>query len=351
MAVHQNKRILSYDLLRILAAFSVVMLHAAAHTWYYLPIESTDWFLTNAYDASFRFGVPIFVMISGALFLSSEKPLDVKRLYCHNILRLLVLYFIWSCIYGSVDYFRSLTGSFQGKELLKYMLTGRYHLWFLPMIIGIYILLPILKKWVEAASRQDLQYFLLLFVALQILRTTLLCFVRNPQLIGLANAFQVEMVCGYIGYFILGYYLRTYGLPKKYDCFLYLSVPFCLAANIGISAAQSRADKAPNGSIFDSFGLFTFLIVLACFRFFTHGMRDHSFGRISTGIIHEISRDTLGIYVMHLLILEWRTPIYDAILGLPVLLSVPLHALFAFLVSTLLSALLRRIPFVGRFFC
>ena len=64
-----KKRLIHYDLLRIFAAFSVVMLHSAAQFWYSLDIYSTEWLIANSYDALFRFGVPIFVMISGALFL------------------------------------------------------------------------------------------------------------------------------------------------------------------------------------------------------------------------------------------------------------------------------------------
>ena len=86
----QNRNI-QYDLLRILAAFSVVMLHSAAQHWYDLPIDSLDWKVVNAYDACFRFGVPIFVMISGAIFLDPLRELDMRRLYRHNILRLVVI--------------------------------------------------------------------------------------------------------------------------------------------------------------------------------------------------------------------------------------------------------------------
>ena len=89
----QNRNI-QYDLLRILAAFSVVMLHSAAQYWYDLPIDGRAWKTVNAYDACFRFGVPIFVMISGAIFLDPKRELDVKRLYRHNMLRLAVIYLL-----------------------------------------------------------------------------------------------------------------------------------------------------------------------------------------------------------------------------------------------------------------
>lgn len=79
------------------------MLHSATQFWYDLDVRSTEWVIANSYNAVFRFGVPIFVMISGALFLDNGYKLNLKRLYTRNILRLVILYIVWSCIYGLYD--------------------------------------------------------------------------------------------------------------------------------------------------------------------------------------------------------------------------------------------------------
>ena len=58
-----------YDLLRILAAFSVVILHISAQFWYDFDVTDFRWLTANSYDALFRFGVPVFG--GGALSLVS----------------------------------------------------------------------------------------------------------------------------------------------------------------------------------------------------------------------------------------------------------------------------------------
>ena len=68
----ERKRMVHYDLLRIAAAFSVVMLHSAAQFWNSLDIASLEWRIADGYNALSRFGVPIFVMISGAMLLSEQ---------------------------------------------------------------------------------------------------------------------------------------------------------------------------------------------------------------------------------------------------------------------------------------
>ena len=47
----QEKRMIHYDLLRILAAFSVVMLHSAGQKWYVLPVTGREWQIADAWDA------------------------------------------------------------------------------------------------------------------------------------------------------------------------------------------------------------------------------------------------------------------------------------------------------------
>ena len=155
-AVSQDKRMIHYDLLRIVAAFSVVMLHSAGQKWYVLPVTDREWQIANAWDALFRFGVPIFVMISGAIFLN--KDIGIKRLYFHNIFRLLAIYWIWSGLYGIYDCRKRGLGAAEWKEVVKELLGGRYHLWFLPMIVAIYMLVPILRSWVKSAEKSNLQY-------------------------------------------------------------------------------------------------------------------------------------------------------------------------------------------------
>lgn len=346
----QNRNV-PYDLLRILAAFSVVMLHSAAQHWYELPITGMEWKIVNAYDACFRFGVPVFVMLSGAIFLDPAKKLDVKRLYRHNILRLLILYFLWGAVYGLLDCYGYGFANLTWKEILKEMASGRYHLWYLPMLVGIYALLPVLRSWILHATKQNLQYFLGLFVVLQVLRTTITTFVKNGELLHFLSLGEIPMVCSYVGYFVLGYYVVHVGIPRKYHKYIYLSMIPGAVLNVLISNWQTVRDGIPNGAIYDSYGLFTFLIVLAVFLFCTEKLGQHQWSRGSSDAITEVSKGTLGIYLMHIGVIELLEPLGIQSAMLPVAVGVPLLALLTFILCYVLAALLRRIPFMGRYIC
>lgn len=346
-----KSRRIHFDLLRILAAFSVVMLHSAAQFWYTQDIHSAEWIIANSYDAIFRFGVPIFVMISGALFLAPDYELDVKRLYKHNILRMIVVYVVWSCIYGLAD---SLSFGLQLadiKAIMREMLSGRYHLWFLPMIVGIYVLLPVLKSWIEHADRRNVQYFLGLFVVLQVCGETLRALTVTDELHGILDLMKIEMVCSYLGYFVLGYYLVHVGVGKKLRKIIYISVVPAVLLNIVLGNALAwRAGRAV-GAIYDSFGLFTFIVVVALFLFVTDKCEGMNCGKNSGALIKEISADTLGIYVMHVGLMEWTKTLGFHSMMLPNIIGIPVYAVCCFCICLAAAAILRRLPFVGRYIC
>lgn len=347
----ETNRMIHYDLLRILAAFSVVMLHSAAQFWYTLDIYGADWLIANSYDAVFRFGVPIFVMISGALFLNPAYRLDTKRLYQHNILRILIIYVVWSCVYGLRDCIvLGVTGA-GWKVVVREMISGRYHLWFLPMLTGLYIILPVLKSWLEHAEKRNVEYFLGLFLVFQIGSETLRALTVTDELHGILDIIQIELVCSYAGYFVLGYYLTYYQIDGKLRKGIYICTIPAILCNILLGNYLAHRAGEPVGAIYDSFGVFTFVIVAALFLFFKEVVGQRSFGKRSSKWIREVSADTLGIYVMHIGVIENFERIGIHSMMLPNLIGIPLYAAFCFGLCMVAAAILRRIPVVGRYLC
>ena len=344
-------RKLHFDILRVLAAFSVVMLHGAAQFWYDLDIRSSQWIIANSYDALFRFGVPVFVMISGAIFLDKAYVLDVKRLYKHNILRLAILYIIWSVIYGLYDT-RGWDLKAAGiKAVLKEMLNGRYHLWFIPMLVGIYVLLPVLKSFVESASKKTIEYFLIVFCVLQIGTETLRALTINDELHYILDLLKVEMACGYIGYFVLGYYLAHIGLTEKIKKLLYIMVVPAAVANVLLSFLLSIRVNDRDGLLYDSFGVFTFILSVALFIFVYDRNQKKDVSKKSAKFWKELSADTLGVYVMHIGFMEITKEFGIHSMILPNIVGIPLYSISCFVICILIAALIRRIPFIGRYLC
>ncbi|MDE6169248.1 MAG: hypothetical protein K2G28_12420, partial [Acetatifactor sp.] len=89
----------------------------------------------------------------------------------------------------------------------------------------------------------------------------------------------------------------------------------------------------------------------ALFLFFTEKVEHIRFSPRARRLIREISLSTLGIYLMHLGLLEYLFPFGIHSMSFTPILCIPLFSLFCFAVCFVLSALLRRIPLIGKFLC
>lgn len=93
-----NNRLYYLDLMRIVATFAVVVIHTVGINWAELSPVTFNWQICNLFDGISQWCVPIFVMISGALFLNREP--DIKKLYSKNILRIITAFIFWTVLYG-----------------------------------------------------------------------------------------------------------------------------------------------------------------------------------------------------------------------------------------------------------
>lgn len=345
-----QERQLNMDLLRILACFSVVMLHSSAQFWYDLPLLSGNWLIANSYDAAFRFGVPIFVMLSGRFFLSREGEVNIKTLYRKNILRLFVLYCVWHIVYGlwSCRHWMS-AGGLTLKDYVQEILFRGYHLWYLLMQIGLYMLLPVLKGWVTNCSKKDLEYFLILFLICQIGLSTIKILPLSGGVLYVMGQFNVEAACSYAGYFIFGYYLYRYPPEKKARLRLYAGGAAGLLTAIIVSALESKLKGQGTATAFDSFSVFTFLVVTALYVCFQNLKLSPK--RAGGWLLKELSADTLGIYLMHVLFIELLNDFNINSMTVNIIFGIPLLALVSFVICGSAAALLRRIPVVGKYIC
>ena len=147
----KKDRILSFDLLRIIAIFSMMMLHVSATQFDSVAVNSASWQTFNIYDSIVRFCVPVLVMISGVFFLDPAREYPMDKLLKKNVWRLVTAYFFWSFAYAVVDAF--LTYHRPNRDFLVSVVentfTGRYHLWFVTMMIALDLLVPVLRKIAE----------------------------------------------------------------------------------------------------------------------------------------------------------------------------------------------------------
>ncbi len=343
-------RNLSLDILRIIAALGVVVLHISSD--YVVTNDVTTFNFAQALfvNSLTRFAVPVFVMISGAIFLDKNRNITTKKIWVHNILRLLIIFVIWSFAYYvfQCGYFWKCSVFEGGIVKMVYgMMYSTNHLWFIGMIVGLYAITPVLREWLKNADEKNVRYFLLIYLIFQIAAETVKILIGKSLSDYIVDYFKIAEISGYIGYFVLGWYLNNYELQKKMKRTLYILFPAGIVINFLVAMAFSRKVGGYNPGIYDSFGLFTYLCTITLFVFVK---------KIGTKIgknvfLSELSKDTFGIYLMHMMIWTYvKTIGATDVISNPVLGAL-IYAAALTAACAIISEGLRRIPFVGRYIC
>lgn len=188
------------DLLRIICVISVIMIHSSMQF-----ISNNQTSIEKLFTYFFyiipRFSVPCFVMISGAFVLSDVRNKSLKHFYRKTLVKILIPAVLVTFIYFCYDVVRCVALghiSFQIADILMLLKANHpyYHLWYLYMIAGIYLLVPALI-WVK--EHVTMNMFVIIAIVLFIFSNILSQFVFERGLFSPAL---------YLGYFVAGYIIR-----------------------------------------------------------------------------------------------------------------------------------------------
>ena len=160
-------RAIPADLIRTLAIIGVITLHAANEAIVPQVMNQTEvyrWWMVNIYQTLGRTGVPLFVMLTGALLLQPSKIEPLGVFFKKRWNRIGLPFLFWGVIYFAWDYYAdhlALTSSF----VFQGILSGPYfQFWYLYMIVGLYLLTPILRIVAAHIDRQTFKYFIVVWL-------------------------------------------------------------------------------------------------------------------------------------------------------------------------------------------
>jgi surface polysaccharide O-acyltransferase-like enzyme len=357
----QNRNI-SIDLLRIAATLGVIILHVSVSKWYDTPVKSIDWQIMNIYGSLPRWVIPIFVMISGRFHLRpNENGITFKeemKIIYRKIFRIICAIIFWGVVYNGTyivcKYFikNETVTVFDIMKISEMIILGPawYHLWFLYMLIGLYLLTPIFRRIINHTEKNCMEYILVLyFIIGTCIPLINIILTKLPIFMGRTIYFPVAELSGYIGYYIAGYYFSNNKLKDKTKTGFYcLAVLSILITIIGTSFMSIYKNK-PVGYLYGYLLPTTMLIAYALFIFFNEKIGQVKFSRKTEKIISRVSKYTFGIYLIHALVIQ----IFD-IIGLNILiitpiLSIPIISIMVFIVSEIGTIIINKIPVINKY--
>ncbi len=299
-----NKRNYTLDIARIFAVLAVVMLHCSAGFVSDYKIYTAEFILGNLFDSIARVGVPLFLMISGALFLDENKEVTLKGILSKNVKNLAIITVIWAVIYSLAHNvaFPLLTGgSVSIRRVLVDTVTGHYHMWYLYMIIGLYIITPFLKKFVCRENAKMVLFFIMISFAAQFLLPTIdkLCIrYLGIDYIGIwVESFHLDFFGGYITYFLAGWYIVHVGIKQKYVRYSIYALGLMSLLFI-IFYVQLSGDYT---TAYENVGAPVFVYAVSVFLALNNikfNLKEKTAKKLE-----KLSKLTFGVYIVHALVL------------------------------------------------
>ena len=339
-------RVISFDVMRIVAAFSIVAQHVSGQFWI-TSFPSSEWDIYNFYTSLVQWGVAVFFMISGALFLSSEKILDIRRLFGKNLLRIVYAFLFWSTIYVLVT-----EGIGQGLKItFLSVLKGPPHFWFLNVMIGIYLTLPVLKC--IAAQEKAFNYLVVLAVI------TTFVFPSIFSHIALFNESRMQVLKDYyegfglpslnfITFFILGHWLFSHTISNRIRKAIYLLAALSIVASIIGTRWLSYQVGLCYGFFYGELHPFVLIQGVAVFVFFKDNFKNLSpqWSRIMV----RLSNYSFGIYLVHPLLMYLCTNLLGfSLSAFWAVWFIPVYSVFIFVLSYLLVKMVSMVPYLRKF--
>ncbi len=342
-----NERRADLDMIRVIACFLVVLLHVASYGMEVKDPTTADWMIRDVVVSLARCAAPLFFMLSGVLFM--EREISIRQLYRKYIARIAAAWLLWSAFYAAIDVIAYLgSGDDPLGYFLEKLLSGHYHLWFLPSLLVAYMFLPLLQKLAGNCTTQELKYLALVILVAVIGKSTLDPFLdENAAWNGFWSNFTVPFACIGMLYFVLGYFLyrNRERIPAGKAFWLYfLPAIIMIAVNTVCAHASGSHSTAGNGYLtlwvlLSSAGMFLLLLgILAEWRP----------GESLRAVIQSLSAHTFGIYLVHTLFIE---QVFRRI-GLtqdqfPAIVSIILFSALTFVLSYLVVWVIKKIPVLG----
>ncbi len=375
------------DWLRIIACLFVMMTHCCEGFYFgdggTLIMTRTDAIWVTLLNTFTRACVPLFVVASSYLQFPVHYP--TGDFFRRRLVRVLIPFVVWSLVYAFVwgEPVQNL------KDLALNFNYSAGHLWFVYMLLGVYLIMPLLSPWAEKVGKRELQLFLGIW-----LFSTVIPFIRQwaggpAEVIygpsGIPNLAKYPLwgeaswnsygtfyyISGFIGYLLLGLYFRKFVKQLSWAKTLAIALPL-FAAGFFIGAhgfyTHVLADAGGSFPVSGPVGVAaiwettwfndTLGLALMTIAWVLIIRKIKCAGPFYQKVILPVSKASYGMYLCHMLVLSsvltWICGLLkrgsEGLLGVwttPV--EVLSTALITFAVTAVLCVLVQKIPKIGKY--
>ena len=331
------------DACRIVAIFGVILIHTAAPVFYEYRSYTKDFFWVANFIHSFaEVSTSLFVMVSGALLLDVRELKDkFWRKGIKRILRITIPLIFWSLVYEQwLNYWKG--QEFNVLNFFNHMIHEpvMYHLWFVYMITGVYLIIPILRL-ISNELIVNNKFALYFFMVWFLINTVTVYYPLH-----LLNILNLPGFLAWPGYFILGYYLARSNYYKNYSRKILALIYFVTSISTSfLTHIFNYSSLNPNVTAYSHFSPNVVIASIAAFLWLRKSKIPQPFAKP----LAYISGLIFPVYFMHLLVIEL---LKAGILGISITsysihpaIGIPTLATSTFIISLIIAAACRIIPY------
>ena len=375
------------DWMRVTACLMVMTVHSTEPFYLggegSLILTQTDARWVSLFDTFVRACVPLFVVASS--YLQFPLHYSTGQFLKRRVIRVVVPFVVWTLVYA-------LYWGEPADNLRSLLLNFNYaagHLWFVYMLLGLYLLMPMLSPWAERVGKRELQFYLLLCFLTTLLPLLRAGFGDTPPVIygptGIPNPARYPLwgeaswnayglfyyFSGFLGYMLLGLYLRRFVGELSWRRTLAIGLPAWLAGfaicyfgflwAVEADAKGLFPIEGPTGlaAVWETTWINdTVSVALMTIGWVLLFRKFKASGRFFQRILLPISKASYGMYLCHMIVLVafsgWlRTSLGTGLDGLLGIWTTPVQilatALLTFLATALFSVAVQRIPHLGKY--
>lgn len=283
----------SLDIVRIVACMMVVFIHCPP------PVESVTPHVALLYSTISYIATPcigLFFILSGALLLPIKSGVRVGSFLRKRFTKIVVPALFWTIIYvGYAGCRYDLSAGALCKSLLSIPFSEQEGvLWFVYTLMGLYLLVPILSPWIKLASGRQMQAYLCLWLV-----TLVYPYLENMVNINQSITGPLYYFSGYVGYFVLGYYLYRHCDLSRFNMWAFVVLIVCMGLPIPFKVLNIQVD------FYRVFWFLSFPVAMMSVCWFVllrNVSRSHRKFIDSQEWISRVSSLTFGVYLSHILL-------------------------------------------------
>lgn len=337
------------DVTRFIAILCVIMLHVSVNYIHYQAQTKAEVLVGTILNGLTQAGVPLFLMISGALLLNEKKSYTTVQ-FLKKALEFFVLGTIWALLYAVFQQIvlpKLLDQPIVKMAFWEALILGATHLWYMYVIVGLYLIMPFLRCFCRKENARLVLYFIALALVFQFL-TPILNFLGN--LIGgkdlylrYVEGFRVSYVLGYTTYFLVGWYIKNIEINVKFKRLIYIVGGIAVI----VIVLGEFFGYGKNG-LFNNLSIFNFTYSVAFFLCMHNVFSNKQVKLLTAWEFKGFANLAFGVYLIHpalMIVIGFALEKLGVAWGL---LGLFFEFFIVVAVSFLLAFVISKIPFVKR---